>query len=162
MGGGWDCEQDRSTLLPLLVNLTLLLCSQLSFSLRTSETNYLQESFVFYDAIQERAYFRDVLDAKTWVTDLLCTTRGWGWVCRLIVTSVILQTGSYDQKIAILRAFHRGLPTAGQNRNCATVGESIKVVSRRVLEKFQSAGRVRMAHRSARNQFVYWCLFFHV
>ena len=34
------------------------------YYLRTSETNYLLESFVFYDAIRERAYFRDVLEAK--------------------------------------------------------------------------------------------------
>ncbi|KAK9696573.1 hypothetical protein K7432_012398 [Basidiobolus ranarum] len=34
------------------------------YYLRTSETNYLQESYVFYEAIRERAYFRDVLDSK--------------------------------------------------------------------------------------------------
>ncbi|KAJ3024739.1 UNVERIFIED_CONTAM: hypothetical protein HDU68_007816 [Siphonaria sp. JEL0065] len=34
------------------------------YYLRTSETNYLYESFVFYEAIRERQYFRDVLDAK--------------------------------------------------------------------------------------------------
>jgi hypothetical protein len=33
-------------------------------SLRTSETNYLYESFIFYDAIRSRGYFKDVLDAK--------------------------------------------------------------------------------------------------
>ncbi|KAJ3125390.1 hypothetical protein HK100_010835 [Physocladia obscura] len=31
---------------------------------KTSETNYLYESYVFYEAIRERQYFRDVLDAK--------------------------------------------------------------------------------------------------
>lgn len=30
-----------------------------SHSLRTSETSYLQEAFVFYEAIRERAYFRE-------------------------------------------------------------------------------------------------------
>ncbi|KAI8844538.1 protein SCAI [Chytriomyces cf. hyalinus JEL632] len=34
------------------------------YYLRTSETNYLYESYVFYEAIRERQYFRDVLDAK--------------------------------------------------------------------------------------------------
>ncbi|ORY03197.1 hypothetical protein K493DRAFT_311822 [Basidiobolus meristosporus CBS 931.73] len=34
------------------------------YYLRTSETNYLQESYVFYEAIRERAYFKDVLDSK--------------------------------------------------------------------------------------------------
>ncbi|KAJ3414151.1 hypothetical protein HDV05_007013 [Chytridiales sp. JEL 0842] len=34
------------------------------YYLRTSETNYLYESFVFYEAIRERQYFRDVLEAK--------------------------------------------------------------------------------------------------
>lgn len=33
-------------------------------SLRTSETNYLHEAHVFYEAILDRAYFKDVLDAK--------------------------------------------------------------------------------------------------
>jgi hypothetical protein len=31
---------------------------------RTSETNYLHESFVFYEAIRDRNYFKDVMDAK--------------------------------------------------------------------------------------------------
>ncbi|KAJ3051659.1 hypothetical protein HK097_007336 [Rhizophlyctis rosea] len=35
------------------------------YYLRTSETNYLCESYVFYEAIRERQYFRDVLDAKS-------------------------------------------------------------------------------------------------
>ncbi|RKO94145.1 hypothetical protein BDK51DRAFT_18963 [Blyttiomyces helicus] len=34
------------------------------YYLRTSETNYLYESYVFYEAIRDRQYFRDVLDAK--------------------------------------------------------------------------------------------------
>lgn len=34
------------------------------YYLRTSETNYLFESFIFYDAIRERGYFKDVLDSK--------------------------------------------------------------------------------------------------
>jgi len=36
-------------------------------SLRTGESNYLLESYVFYDAIRERQYFRNVLDAKRFV-----------------------------------------------------------------------------------------------
>jgi len=34
------------------------------YYLRTSETNYLNESFVFYEAIRERAYFKDILESK--------------------------------------------------------------------------------------------------
>ncbi|RKP40464.1 protein SCAI, partial [Dimargaris cristalligena] len=34
------------------------------YYLRTSETNYLLESYIFYYAIRERAYFRDITDAK--------------------------------------------------------------------------------------------------
>jgi hypothetical protein len=34
------------------------------YYLRTSETNYLHESFVFYEAIRDRNYFKDVLEAK--------------------------------------------------------------------------------------------------
>ena len=34
------------------------------YYLRTSETNYLFESYIFYDAIRERNYFRDVSEAK--------------------------------------------------------------------------------------------------
>lgn len=35
------------------------------YYLRTSETNYLFESYVFYEAIGDRAYFKDVLTAGT-------------------------------------------------------------------------------------------------
>ncbi|KAJ3099341.1 hypothetical protein HDU97_003266 [Phlyctochytrium planicorne] len=35
------------------------------YYLRTSETNYLYESYVFYEAIRERQYFRDVMEAKS-------------------------------------------------------------------------------------------------
>ncbi|KAJ1554066.1 hypothetical protein HK405_006110, partial [Cladochytrium tenue] len=34
------------------------------YYLRTSETNYLYESYVFYEAIRDRQYFRDVIEAK--------------------------------------------------------------------------------------------------
>ncbi|KAG0298896.1 hypothetical protein BGZ96_004203 [Linnemannia gamsii] len=34
------------------------------YYLRTSETNYLQESYVFYDAIRERRYFHDISEMK--------------------------------------------------------------------------------------------------
>ncbi|KAK3821093.1 MAG: protein SCAI [Benniella sp.] len=34
------------------------------YYLRTSETNYLQESYVFYDAIRERRYFNEISDSK--------------------------------------------------------------------------------------------------
>ncbi|KAJ3215228.1 hypothetical protein HDU67_000715 [Dinochytrium kinnereticum] len=35
------------------------------YYLRTSETNYLYESYVFYEAIRDRQYFRDVMEAKS-------------------------------------------------------------------------------------------------
>ncbi|KAF9436436.1 hypothetical protein BGZ76_003998 [Entomortierella beljakovae] len=35
------------------------------YYLRTSETNYLQESYVFYDAIRERRYFNEISDIKS-------------------------------------------------------------------------------------------------
>ncbi|KAJ3183275.1 hypothetical protein HDU85_002301 [Gaertneriomyces sp. JEL0708] len=35
------------------------------YYLRTSETNYLQESYVFYDAVRARQYFKDVLEAES-------------------------------------------------------------------------------------------------
>ncbi|KAJ3176095.1 hypothetical protein HDU87_005470 [Geranomyces variabilis] len=34
------------------------------YYLRTSETNYLNESYIFYEAIRARQYFKDVLDAN--------------------------------------------------------------------------------------------------
>ncbi|KAJ3270720.1 hypothetical protein HDV01_007476 [Terramyces sp. JEL0728] len=34
------------------------------YYLRTSETNYLNESYVFYEAIRDRNYFKDVLETK--------------------------------------------------------------------------------------------------
>ncbi|KAI8813806.1 hypothetical protein BJ742DRAFT_787519 [Cladochytrium replicatum] len=34
------------------------------YYLRTSETNYLYESYVFYEATRDRQYFKDVMDAK--------------------------------------------------------------------------------------------------
>lgn len=33
-------------------------------SLRTSETNYLHEAYVFYEAIHDRQYFKDILEVK--------------------------------------------------------------------------------------------------
>lgn len=36
-------------------------------SLRTSETTYLEESFVFYEAIRLRDYFKDVFETKKYV-----------------------------------------------------------------------------------------------
>ncbi|KAG0265785.1 hypothetical protein DFQ27_000358 [Actinomortierella ambigua] len=35
------------------------------YYLRTSETNYLHESYVFYEAIRERRYFNEIADAKS-------------------------------------------------------------------------------------------------
>lgn len=46
------------------VILTLRTALFLHHSLRTSETNYLQESYVFYDAIRERRYFHEISEMK--------------------------------------------------------------------------------------------------
>ncbi|KAF9360303.1 hypothetical protein BGX26_009882 [Mortierella sp. AD094] len=72
MGSGRDRVQDWPAVLPLLVSeradfegigrLTGFY-SNVAF-LRTSETNYLQESYVFYDAIRERRYFNEISDIK--------------------------------------------------------------------------------------------------
>ncbi|KAG0042200.1 hypothetical protein BGZ83_000778, partial [Gryganskiella cystojenkinii] len=35
------------------------------YYLRTSETNYLQESYIFYDAIRERRYFNEISEIKS-------------------------------------------------------------------------------------------------
>ncbi|KAG0022331.1 hypothetical protein BGZ80_000530 [Entomortierella chlamydospora] len=45
------------------------------YYLRTSETNYLQESYVFYDAIRERRYFSEISDIKRQVKRLLLNNR---------------------------------------------------------------------------------------
>ena len=56
-----DRFQDWSTLLPLLVGVTRMLNTHsnvnIFYSLRTSETNYLNEAFSFYAAIRGRAYY---------------------------------------------------------------------------------------------------------
>jgi len=40
------------------------------YYLRTSETNYLRESFTFYEAIRSRSYFREIINSKTFVPSL--------------------------------------------------------------------------------------------
>lgn len=54
--------QNRTTVLPLLVRIFAVVKSCFSnflrhFSLRTSETNYLNEAYSFYAAIRGRAYY---------------------------------------------------------------------------------------------------------
>jgi hypothetical protein len=46
--------------------LVLISCLELYYHyyLRTSETNYLFESYIFYDAIRERQYFKEIGDAR--------------------------------------------------------------------------------------------------
>lgn len=47
-----------------MINVLIQILICFHSSLRTSETNYLHEAHVFYEAILDRAYFKDVLDAK--------------------------------------------------------------------------------------------------
>ena len=54
----------------------LIMCSLSKFfffSLRTSETNYLNESFAFYSAIRMRAYYSKAEKEERFVRHRLCT-----------------------------------------------------------------------------------------
>ncbi|KAF9578291.1 hypothetical protein BGW38_005994, partial [Lunasporangiospora selenospora] len=62
------------------------------YYLRTSETNYLQESFVFYEAIRERRYFNEILDTKSsaWMIKKLRFYARFTVVCMLLNNRDIL------------------------------------------------------------------------
>lgn len=40
------------------------------YYLRTSETNYLFESYIFYDAIRERQYFKEIGDTRKYLFEI--------------------------------------------------------------------------------------------
>lgn len=65
------------------------------YYLRTSETNYLLESFVFYDAIRERHYFKDVLEAK----NSALMVKKLRFYARFIVVCLLLNRDDYVKKL---------------------------------------------------------------
>eukprot|EP01132_Coremiostelium_polycephalum_P003070 gene3070-3839_t len=56
------------------------------YYLRTSDTNYLNESFIFYEAIRLRAYFKDVSDSK--IPDMM--VKQLRYYARFIVVCLLL------------------------------------------------------------------------
>ncbi|CAG8467958.1 9074_t:CDS:10 [Diversispora eburnea] len=65
------------------------------YYLRTSETNYLHESYIFYEAIRERAYFKDVLDVKN--PNLMI--KKLRYYARFIVVCLLLNNRDIVQKL---------------------------------------------------------------
>ncbi|KAI9208764.1 protein SCAI [Polychytrium aggregatum] len=65
------------------------------YYLRTSETNYLLESFIFYDAIRERQYFRDVMETKN--TGLVI--KKLRYFARFIVVCLLLNKNAVINKL---------------------------------------------------------------
>lgn len=63
MGDWRNCSKNWTTLLSLLVcNLVMYFTVDHVVSLRTSDVIYLQESFVFYNAIRNRGYFKELIN----------------------------------------------------------------------------------------------------
>ncbi|KAI7881588.1 hypothetical protein K492DRAFT_236609 [Lichtheimia hyalospora FSU 10163] len=65
------------------------------YYLRTSDTSYLQEAYVFYDAIHERQYFRDILEVK----NPALMIKKMRYYARFIVVSLLLNR---EEKIRML------------------------------------------------------------
>lgn len=65
------------------------------YYLRTSETNYLHEAHVFYEAILDRGYFKDVLDAKN-PAQVIKKLR---YYARFIVVGLLLQRTQHVTKL---------------------------------------------------------------
>lgn len=65
------------------------------YYLRTSETLYLQESFVFYDAIRARFYFKDVADAHS-APLMIKKLR---YYARFVVVCLLLDRRDYVQEL---------------------------------------------------------------
>ncbi|KAJ1566687.1 hypothetical protein HK096_000681, partial [Nowakowskiella sp. JEL0078] len=59
------------------------------YYLRTSETNYLYESYVFYEATRERQYFREVIESKNQVLVI----KKLRYYARFIVVCLLLNRG---------------------------------------------------------------------
>ncbi|CAG8644976.1 12924_t:CDS:10 [Funneliformis caledonium] len=65
------------------------------YYLRTSETNYLHESYIFYEAIRERSYFKDVLDVK----NPALMIKKLRYYARFIVVCLLLNNRDIVQKL---------------------------------------------------------------
>ncbi|CAJ0651883.1 12134_t:CDS:10 [Entrophospora sp. SA101] len=65
------------------------------YYLRTSETNYLHESYIFYEAIRERAYFKDILDVK----NPALMIKKLRYYARFIVVCLLLNNREIVQKL---------------------------------------------------------------
>ncbi|KAJ3334186.1 hypothetical protein HDU91_002775 [Kappamyces sp. JEL0680] len=63
---------------------------------RTSETNYLNEAFTFYDAIRERNYFRDVMEAK----NAQLMVKKLRYMARFMVVALLLNKADVVKKLA--------------------------------------------------------------
>nr|KAJ3420695.1 hypothetical protein HK105_005369 [Polyrhizophydium stewartii] len=57
-----------------------------NYYMRTSETNYLYESFIFYEAIRDRMYFKDVMEVRSPVL----MTKKMRYYSRFIIVCVLL------------------------------------------------------------------------
>ncbi|PKY38594.1 hypothetical protein RhiirA4_392237 [Rhizophagus irregularis] len=65
------------------------------YYLRTSETNYLHESYIFYEAIRDRFYFKDVLDVK----NPALMIKKLRYYARFIVVCLLLNNRDIVQKL---------------------------------------------------------------
>ncbi|KAF7727432.1 hypothetical protein EC973_007501 [Apophysomyces ossiformis] len=71
-------------------------------SLRTSETNYLHEAYVFYEAIHDRQYFKDILEVK----NPALIIKKMRYYARFIIVSLLLNK---DDNIRLLISELEGL-----------------------------------------------------
>ncbi|ORE07717.1 hypothetical protein BCV72DRAFT_304347 [Rhizopus microsporus var. microsporus] len=65
------------------------------YYLRTSETNYLHEAYVFYEAIHERQYFKDVLEVK----NSALMIKKMRYYARFIIVCLLLNRSGSVQKL---------------------------------------------------------------
>jgi len=65
------------------------------YYLRTSETNYLQESFVFYNAIRSRLYFKDISKAKS----VILVVKKLRYFARFIMVCLLLDKTSVVEEL---------------------------------------------------------------
>ncbi|CAO3671664.1 unnamed protein product [Rhizopus stolonifer] len=65
------------------------------YYLRTSETNYLHEAYVFYEAIHDRQYFKDILEAK----NPALMIKKMRYYARFIIVCLLLNRNGNVQKL---------------------------------------------------------------
>ncbi|KAJ3219649.1 hypothetical protein HK099_004630 [Clydaea vesicula] len=65
------------------------------YYLRTSETNYLFESYIFYDAIRERQYFKEIGDVR----NLALVVKKLRYYARFIVVCLLLNRNEMIKKL---------------------------------------------------------------